>query len=162
MANLFLRTMTNRLLYFVLIILSLTHKEDGQALKNGFTADSIFIYDNFKKGGTTASLSHNHKDLESAKPQKSKLSSGDMADFIDIFKKTKAKKLFQQKYGAGLCYILVFKDGIRSKYVLYSSADIGILDNLDLMRRWTVTETADKKRLYEQVQKNWHNNVDMP
>jgi len=155
MANFFLTTMTNRHLYFILTILSLTYTADGQDLKNAFTADSIFIYNNFSQGGTTAGLSHNHKDLDSAKAQKRKLSPSDMADFVDIFKKTKGKKLFQQKYGAGLCYILVFNGGHRYKYVMYSSPDLGILDNLSLMRRWTITETADKERLYDWVQKNW-------
>ena len=154
--------MTNRHLYFLLTILPLTYTVAGQDLKNVFTADSIFIYDNFRQGGTTAGLSHNHKDLDSTNAQKSQLSPSDLADFVDIFKKTKSKKLFQQKYGAGLCYILVFNGGHRSKYVMYSSPDSGILDNLDLMRRWTINETADKKRLYELVKKTTHNSVHVP
>ncbi len=147
--------MTNRSLYFLLTILPLTFTVVGQDSKNVFKADSIFIYNNFKQGGTTANLSHNHKDLDSTNAQKTKLSTSDLAEFIDIFKKTKAKKLFQQKYGAGIFYILVFNGGHRSRYVMYSSPDSGILDNLDLMRRWTISETVDKKRLYELVQKNW-------
>lgn len=78
-----------------------------------------------------------------------------MADFVDIFGKSKSKKLFQQKYGGGLCYLLVFRGGQRFRYIIYSSQDIGILDNLDLMRRWTVSDISDKKRLYDLVQKNW-------
>ncbi|HEY5824023.1 MAG TPA: hypothetical protein VIT44_06655, partial [Cyclobacteriaceae bacterium] len=64
-------------------------------------------------------------------------------------------KLFQQKYGAGLCYIIVFSGGHRFKYVMYSSTDMGLLDNLGLMRRWIISEAENKKRLYELVQKNW-------
>lgn len=154
--------MTNRLIYLLVTIAPMTLTAQGQDSKKEFTADSIFIYQSFRQGGTTANLSHNHRDLDSTKTEIIKLSSRDMTDFIDIFRRAKSKKLFQQKYGAGLCYLLVFRGGQRFRYIIYSSPDIGILDNLVLMRRWTVNDISDNKRLYDLIQKTRHNKMHMP
>jgi hypothetical protein len=149
------RTMTSRFFYAFLATLIFSFGVQGQDSDKMFSADSIFIYKDFTVGGTTANLWHNHKDLDSTNNQKTKLNKEETIEIVDIFKKAKRKKLFQQKYGRGICYILIYKSVHKSISIIYSSQEIGFVDNLDTMKRWIVNDTTDKRRLYEIIRKNW-------
>jgi hypothetical protein len=151
----FVRQMTTRLLFFLGTTLTLSSYTFGQTVKGQFTADSVFIYKNFKQHGTTANLGHNHKDLDSANAQKIKLSAIDLAELIDIFKASPRKKLFQQKYGGDICYVIVYDKGQKKRFVLLASQDYGVLDDLDTMKRWILSDADTRKRFYKLVRKNW-------
>jgi len=146
--------MTSRFFYASLVTLTFSFSVQGQDSGRMFAADSIFIYKDFKVGGTTANLWHNHNYLDSTNNQKVKLNKEETTEIVDIFKRAKRKKLFQQKYGGNICYILVYNGRHKSKSII-STQDFSFIDKLDIMKRWVVNDTTDKKRLYELIGKSW-------
>ena len=147
--------MMARLLFLIMVMLKFTHSANGQISKQQFAADSIFIYKNFKQHGTTASLWHSHRDLNDANASKVKLSDIDLAEFIDIFKYTPRKRLFQTKYGGDICYFLVYKDGFKKEFILYTAPDYGAIHNLSAMKYWTLQNPQKIERFYKLVNRNW-------
>jgi len=155
MANITIQTMETRLLFFLASILIYSFQVSGQSTKGQFNADSIFIYNNYKEHGSTANLWHNHRDLDSSNASKIKLSSDDQFEFVEIFKYTQGKKLYQQKYGGDICYLLIYNKGQKIRCVLYASPEFGTLHDLDTMKYWSLKNAEDKRRFYELVRKNW-------
>lgn len=145
--------MPHRVLLF-LTILSLHVHARAQETKRQFIADSVFIYKSTKHAGTTASLKQHHRYLDSLHAPKGKLREEELAECIAIFKTTPSKKLFQQKYGGELYYMLVYHKGVKKRFILYTSLDAGRLDDLDTMKCWILKNTEDKRRLYELIKKN--------
>jgi hypothetical protein len=120
-----------------------------------FVADSAFIYKNFSQGGTTANLWYNHRELDSLKAKKIKLNSMELNTLSEILSNIRNRKLFQQKYGGDLCYLIVYQQGIRKRYVAYISTDYCFLDDLDAMRRWKIKTTDDIEKFHDLINKNW-------
>ena len=127
----------------------------AQKKQKQFLADSIFIYKEFNKRGTTANLWHYHRDLDSINAEKRKLDTNDLNEFISIFKNAQRQKLFQQKYGGDICYTIVYNKGIKKTFVFLSSDHFARLDNLVDMQCWTLKDHVKQKQLYDLIRKNW-------
>ncbi|WP_205503729.1 hypothetical protein [Rufibacter psychrotolerans] len=118
-------------------------------------ADSIFIYSDFKRAGTTAGLQHYHRDLSSRQAAIVKLGGAEIAHLNALFKETKAKRFFQQKHGGEICYAVVWFKGNKYNYIIESSNDFGRMVNLSTMRKWTLNEPEKLKALHDIIKKNW-------
>ena len=127
----------------------------GQSNDKQFIADSIFIYKDFNKHGTTANLFRHHHDLDSIKAKKTKLSQADLNEFVTLLNNIPRKKLFQQKYGGEICYAIVYNAGRKDRFVFWISQDLCFVDNLDTMRRWVLKDAETNKMFYELIKKNW-------
>ncbi len=147
--------MTTRLLYSLAAIMTIGLSVYGQNVKGQFTADSVFIYKNFKQYGTTAALWRFHKVLDTSNAPKIKLSASDLTELIDILKTTSNGKLFQQKYAGELCYMVVYDKGQKKRFVLYPSLKFSFLDDLDGMKRRIINDAANRQRIYDIIKKNW-------
>jgi len=147
--------LSNRLIYSFALIMSCVLCVYGQNVKGKFTADSVFVYQNFKRHGTTAGLRYYHKELDSTNALKIKLSAIDLAELIDIFKNTRRKKLIQQKYGGDICYLIVYEKGQKKRFVVWASPHIGLLDDLDGMKRRVINDAFNRQRLYDLIKNNW-------
>ncbi len=150
------KNMILRFLFFTLLFWMPFHKDvQGQNFKNQFKVDSVFVYKNFSQCGTTANLWHNHRDLDSLNAEKNKLSLDDLNKLNDLIKLSKMNRLFQQKYGGEICYLIVYQNGIRKRFVAYISKDFCLLDDLDAMRRWKMKSPKENEQFYELINKNW-------
>jgi hypothetical protein len=117
-------------------------------------ADSIFIYKDFKRAGTTAGLQYNHRDLASRQAETVKLDGAETADLKALFKETNRKRFFQQKHGGEICYAVVWFEGKRNNYIIEGSNDFARMVNLDSMRKWTLEEPKKIEALYALIKKN--------
>lgn len=148
--------MTIRLLNLIFVFLTFNSFTGyAQKIKNQFEADSVFVYRNFKEYGTTAGLRHNHKDLDSTNVLKNKISQSDLNELKNFLKNTKRKRLFQQKYGGEICYLIVYHSGHKKRYVASISSEFYFLDDLDSMKRWKIENVKDRELFYNLIKKNW-------
>lgn len=145
-----------RLLFLTFLVwISFLENVQGQNIKNNFHADSVFVYRNFNQRGTTANLWHNHRHLDSLKSEKKKFDLDDLNKFNDMLKLSKTKQLFQQKYGGEICYLIIYQNGIKRRFVSYISMDFCLLDDIDSMRRWKTKSSKETEQFYELINKNW-------
>ena len=150
------RNMILRLLFLSFLVWTpFLENVQGQNIKNKFKADSIFVYRNFNQCGTTANLRHNHRYLDSLKFEKKKFDLEDLNKLNDMLKFSKMKKLFQQKYGGEICYLIIYQNGIRRRFVTYISKDYCLLDDIDSMRRWKTKSPKEAELFFELINKNW-------
>ncbi|AKQ45591.1 hypothetical protein TH63_07910 [Rufibacter radiotolerans] len=117
-------------------------------------ADSIFIYKDFKRAGTTAGLQHNHRDLASRQAEMVKLDGAETADLKAIFKEANRKRFFQQKHGGEICYAVVWFKGNKYNYIIEGGNDFARMVNLNTMRKWTLEEPMKIEALYALIKKN--------
>lgn len=127
----------------------------AQNLKHQFRADSIFIYKKYSQCGTTARLWHNHRELDSLRNEKTKLNPDELKTFNGLISSIKNRKLFQQKYGGEICYMIIYQNGEKNIFVTYISKDYCLLDDLNKMRRWKIVDSKDIEKFYDLTNKNW-------
>jgi hypothetical protein len=117
--------------------------------------DSIFIYQDFKRAGTTAGLQFNHRELASQKAETVELDRTVISKLKSLFKDTKKKRFFQQKHGGEICYAVVWFEGKKSNYIIEGNNDFIRLVNLNTMRKWTLEEPGKVEALNELLKKYW-------
>ena len=142
-------------MYLLFALFTISFFGQAQSVKDQFSADSIFIYKNFKDYGTTARLWYNHRQLEITKAPKIKLSNADLNELVDIFKTVPRRKLVQQKYGGEICYLIVYDKGQKKRFALWTSLESGAIDDLDSRKRWGLRNTESRKRFHELISKYW-------
>ena len=148
--------MKNSLLSLLILLLTLNcFTLKCQTRKEEFAADSVFIYKDFKKFGTTANMRNYHRILDSTHAIKNKMSDGDLAELKVSITGTKSKKLFQQKYGGANCYIIAYSKGRKEKFVFGMGEKYAIFDNLDEMKRWVIKDSINGKKFNDLIRKYW-------
>jgi hypothetical protein len=118
-------------------------------------ADSIFIYKDFKRAGTTAGLQHNHRDLALRQAETVKLDGAETAKLKVLFKETKGKRFLQQKHGGEICYAVIWFEGNKYNYIIEGNKDFARMVNLNTMRKWALEEPQKVEALYALVKKHW-------
>ncbi|MBA9078661.1 hypothetical protein [Rufibacter quisquiliarum] len=98
-------------------------------------ADSIFIYKDFKRAGTTAGLQHIHSDLASHQIETVKLDGAETINLKALFGEIKSKRFFQQKHGGEICYAVVWFEGNKYNYIFESGDNFAKVVNLNTMRK---------------------------
>ncbi|NDK57007.1 hypothetical protein [Pontibacter fetidus] len=117
-------------------------------------ADSVFIYKDFKRAGTTAGLQYNHRDLESRKTETIKLDSAATADLKSIFVATKPKRFLQQKHGGEIIYAVVWFMGTKYNYIVEGDDNFARMVNLNTMRKWILNDPTKIASLHVLLMKN--------
>lgn len=133
---------------FLLLICMLAHPVFSQ-----IQVDSIFIYQDFNRSGTTAGLQYNHRELVSSGAQTMKLNEKETADLKELFNGSKRKRYLQQKHGGEIFYAIVWFDGEKYNYIIEDSNSFARMINLNTMRKWTVKEPEKIKGLNSLVKK---------
>jgi hypothetical protein len=109
--------------------------------------DSIFIYQDFNRAGTTAGLQYNHRELVSSGAQTVNLNEKETADLKELFSESKRKRYLQQKHGGEIYYAIVWFEGKKYNYIIEGSNSFARMINLNNMRKWTVNEPEKIKGL---------------
>lgn len=120
---------------FLLLICVLAHHVYSQ-----IQLDSVFIFQDFKRAGTTAGLLYNHRKLVSSGAQTVKLDEKETADLKEFFSESKSKRYLQQKHGIEIYYAIVWLEGKKYNYIIEGSDSFARMINLNTMRKWTVHE----------------------
>jgi NCAIR mutase (PurE)-related protein len=122
-----------------------------------FRADSMFIYKNFQRRGTTAALWNYHRILDSTNAEKVAVDGNDMKILKDIFSQTKNKRFYQQKHAGQTCYAIVFDGGKKYEFTIESTDNFRRLVNLTTMRSLTVNpaDSLNSRRLDSIKKKYW-------
>ena len=135
--------MINKLLLFLVLILNSTILFSQKSKNESSKIDSVFVYKKISTGGTTSNLMTKHSELERINAQKILLNDSDLKSFNNTLNSMKSKKLWQQKYGGEIIYLITYENGIKKNYVIGQNSEFTIIDNLSNMKRWLIKKPND-------------------
>lgn len=133
---------------FLFLICVLAHPVYSQ-----IQIDSIFIYQDFNRAGTTAGLQYNHRGLVTSGAQTVKLNEKETTDLKELFSDSKRKRYLQQKHGGEIYYAIVWFEGKKYNYIIEGSNSFARMINLNTMSKWTIKEPEKIKDISDLVKK---------
>gem|GEM_PF-6036596 len=139
-------------LLFICLVSVTINKAFGQ-----IEADSIFIYQNFQRAGTTAGVQRSHRELDSTQVEKTKLSEQETAELKAVFSGIKQRKFFQTKHGGAICYGIIWYEGRKYRCLfegLETENRMRVV-NMDTMKQWLLEAPEKVKKLRSLIQPHW-------
>jgi hypothetical protein len=120
-------------------------------------ADSIFVYQDFQRAGTTASIQRHFRELDSMQFKKGKLTKPETMELKAIFSEIKGRKFFQTKHGGTICYGIIWNEGRKYRYLFESLETENRMRvvNMDTRKQWLLEAPEKVKKLRSLIQPHW-------
>jgi len=117
-------------------------------------ADSIFLYENYDKTGTTAMIINNHNLLDSLCSTTKKLNTIELDQLDRLFDNERRTKYVQQKHGRDINYVIIWYNNNKYYGLIESFGETGRLINLNLMKQWKFNDSEKVEKLNRIISKN--------
>ena len=138
-----------KFLFFAFSLCNVLYAQKSKAQE----LDSIFVYREKIRGGTTANMWSKHDELINNQTPVQKLNKSDLLEFNKKLNSVNSKKLWQQKYGGENYFLVAYENGVRNNYVIGSGTEFLIVDNLSKMRRRLIPK-QNVEMLIELLERN--------
>jgi hypothetical protein len=123
-------------------------------------ADSIFLYQDLQRAGTTASIQRHFRELDSMQVKKGKLTEQETMELKAIFREIKQRRFFQTKHGGAICYGIVWYEGRKYRYLFegFETENRMRVVNMDTMKKWLLDAPEKVEKLRSLIQPHWSSN----